>query len=575
MAVTIEDYAFFAEATLSPHDDGNRHGLPSMARLADGRILAAWSRYKEGSSDFGVVGACSSDGGCSWTPPQVLIDHKGLLDADPSIVVSGDRVLVTATTVSFAEGIRSSVTSCIRSEDSGKTWSEVYEIPMNHRYTCGKCHRGLRLKSGTLLMGYSWDVICEQGRTLQSEGQMDLRAGVMRSTDNGITWTNGGDTHATYEKIAGGAVSGTDEPAIVELEAGSIYMLMRTGSTHLYEARSKDEGKTWHDIQPSPLTGTNAPAALTRFEVKARNGILAVWDNAKDRFPLCAAASFDGGRTWTKPKDIAQPYTSGQASYPSCDQAPDGTLLAVWQQDLPGGRVVRLARFSLAWLLQEKPAAPPPPAPALKPMTIVLFGESTTAPRGPLRVFGQLLEQDLPAHGIQPKIINRGAGGEITAAARERFDRDVLVEKPDVVTIYYGLNDAAVDVWKGATAPRVPVKQFEENLRYFVGRLKAQGARPILLTPNPCAWTAQERELYGKPPYNPGDPDGHNVVLKDYVNAVRAVAHDEQTSLLDVFKIFQDYAGGNSLQDLLLDGVHPNDLGHRIIADGVLQILSP
>jgi len=570
-AVPREASALFAQSTIASHEDGRNHGLPSMARLGDGRILVVWSRFAPGSSDFAIVGAFSTDGGASWTPPHTFIDHEGVLDADPSIVVSGSRVFVTCTTVAPG-GIHKSATWCVRSEDDGHTWSTPYEIPMNHRYTCGKCHRGLRLKSGTLLLGYSWDVLCEKGETLTTEGQMDLRAGVMRSTDNGETWHNAGDTHATYDKVSGGAVSGTDEPAIVELDDGSIYMLMRTGSSHLYEARSTDEGQTWLGIQPSPLTGSNAPAALSRFEAKGRRGIFVVWDNALVRYPLCAAASFDGGRTWTEPKDIALPYTGGQASYPSCVQARDGTLLAVWQQDVPGGRDVRLARCSPAWILEEDTGTAATASP--QPLTVVLFGDSTTAPRGPLRVFAQLLAEELPGRGVQAKVINAGVGGNTTTMARKRFERDVLAHKPDVVTLFFGLNDAAVDVWKDAKTPRVPLEQFEQNLRYFVEKLRALGAKCILMTPNPMAWTAELTKMYGKPPYDVNDPDGFNIILKDYAASVRAIAKDENVPLIDVYALFQERAKEGSLHALLLDGMHPNDLGHRIIAHEVMTHLT-
>ncbi len=183
---------------------------------------------------------------------------------------------------------------------------------------------------------------------------MHLRSGVMRSTDNGETWHNSGDViNPPYEKVSATAIMGNCEPAIVELEDGSIYMLMRTGSNHLYEARSYDEGKTWTEVGPSPLRGTNAPAALCQFKVGQRRGILCVWDNARKRFPLCAAASFDGGKTWSRPTDIAGPTGGSQASYPDCAQADDGMLTAVWQQGVRGGREVRFARFNLAWLLHE------------------------------------------------------------------------------------------------------------------------------------------------------------------------------------------------------------------------------
>ncbi|MEA1952431.1 MAG: sialidase family protein, partial [Planctomycetota bacterium] len=130
-------------------------------------------------------------------------------------------------------------------------------------------------------------------------------------------------------------------------------MLARTGSTHLYESRSTDEGRTWTTARPSPLFGCNAPAALCRFEADGRRGIMCVWNNAIARHPLSAAASFDGGKTWSKPKSVSGPTGGPQASYPTCTQAADGTLVAVWQQDTPGGRDIRSAQFNLAWLLHD------------------------------------------------------------------------------------------------------------------------------------------------------------------------------------------------------------------------------
>ena len=120
-------------------------------------------------------GAFSADQGRHWSAPKCLLKTSTGRDYDPSLVVSGPRILLT-TTVTAGSGIGRSTTQCVRSDDNGQSWSPLYEIPMHHRYSCGKTHHGLRLKSGTLLMGYSWDLLCEQGKTLQEEGQMHLRA---------------------------------------------------------------------------------------------------------------------------------------------------------------------------------------------------------------------------------------------------------------------------------------------------------------------------------------------------------------------------------------------------------------
>jgi hypothetical protein len=79
-----------------------------------------------------------------------------------------------------------------------------------------------------------------------------------------------------------------------------------------------------------------------------------VWDNSpQNRWPLEAAISEDNCSTWSKPKVIVDPGM--QASYPSVTQAADGTIVAVWQQQLPEnkGREIRLARFNRAWLLSH------------------------------------------------------------------------------------------------------------------------------------------------------------------------------------------------------------------------------
>ena len=436
---------FFERFVIASHKTVKMNCYPCLARLDDGRLMVVWSASPDKRNK--IVGAFSN-AGRTWSAPVTLIETPGGRDYDPSLVVSGDRIFVTSTTLPHEGGIHTSTTWCTRSDDSGRTWGERYKIPMNRRYTCGKTHRGLRLRSGTLLMGYSWDVICEKGETLTSEGQMHLRASVMRSTDDGGSWQNGGDTDAAYDKVAEGAVLGTDEPAIVELDDGSIYMLMRTGSPYLYEAHSVDEGKTWTQVGPSPLRGTNAPAALCRFRVGERRGIMAVWDNGRTRYPLCAAASFDGGETWSRPRDIAGPTDGRQASYPNCDQAADGTLVAVWQQDVPGGRDVRCARFDLAWLLQNpgrelqkelhKVALPlltgeakgynsGDPA-AASPRWTVHRGGGTYAPGGPLRLvpMGGYFIDNQPGTWdgtkdklveLRMRVLSRKKGGESHSAA--------------------------------------------------------------------------------------------------------------------------------------------------------------
>ena len=59
-----------------------------------------------------------------------------------------------------------------------------------------------------------------------------------------------------------------------------------------------------------------------------------------------------------------------------------------------------------------------------------------------------------------------------------------------------------------------------------------------------------------------------NRLLLTYVAAVRELALEESVELVDIDAAFRDYARGHgSLDDLLLDGMHPNQHGQRIVAE--------
>ena len=212
-------------------------------------------------------------------------------------------------------------------------------------------------------------------------------------------------------------------------------------------------------------------------------------------------------------------------------------------------------------------AAPP----ATEPVTIVAFGDSTTAVRGETVIYAAILPEEL--HNVQ--VINAGVPGNTTEMARTRFDADVLSHQPQVAIIQFGINDSMVDVWKTppATLPRVSLERYEANLRHFVRTLKSNNTRVLLMTPNPLRWTPKLKEMYGRLPYQPDDPDGLNIRLATYCEVVRRVAREEGAELIDVQQAFFEQAQkqGVSVDKLLLDGMHPNDQGHRIVADLLIE----
>jgi len=207
--------------------------------------------------------------------------------------------------------------------------------------------------------------------------------------------------------------------------------------------------------------------------------------------------------------------------------------------------------------------------------TIVAFGDSITAPRKNVTTYSDLIREEFQKKHFDIKVINAGVPGDTTAKAKARFEKDVLARNPDLVIIQLGTNDAAVDVWKKppATASRVPIGDYEQNLREFIITLKVRKAKIILVTPPPTRWTEKLKKMYGKPPYNPNDEDGFNVILKNYVQSIRKVAKEENVVLIDLNKEYYKYhkVKGRTMDDLLLDGMHPNNKGQELEAELLLK----
>ncbi len=215
-----------------------------------------------------------------------------------------------------------------------------------------------------------------------------------------------------------------------------------------------------------------------------------------------------------------------------------------------------------------------------KPFTLVTFGDSTTAPREvdgkALRVYANILEEDLVRRGIRGRVINAGVGGNNTDQARARFETDVVAHDPDLVIIQFGLNDSCIDLWDGKDHPRISLETYTANLRYFVETLLEEDCDVILMTANPMRWTEPLLKLYGHAPYDVKDPWGFNLTNRKYADAVRALAADLDVPLVDVYQGFYDYGGvaGQAAEDLLLDGMHPNDRGHAMIAKWLLEAMA-
>lgn len=206
-----------------------------------------------------------------------------------------------------------------------------------------------------------------------------------------------------------------------------------------------------------------------------------------------------------------------------------------------------------------------------KEMVVVAFGNSTTAPRKNIeKVYAVRLHELLKEAGIENKVINSGVGSSHTGSikdndfakvvhAMDRFDKSVLSHHPDLVTINFGLNDAWQDDGVNGTS-RIPVQDYRKNLSYFIDQIQKQGGKVILLPPNPIG-AKFERSRYKR--------------VKQYMKTAKKLAKEKKIPFLNTWKLFYDYVKGNpkGVDSLLLDGIHPGDKGHELIADALAKMI--
>ena len=210
------------------------------------------------------------------------------------------------------------------------------------------------------------------------------------------------------------------------------------------------------------------------------------------------------------------------------------------------------------------------------PLTVVALGDSTTAVddwsgQG-VEVYPDLLPGALAACGLRARVVNAGICGTTTRDAVARLDRDVRAHAPGLVVVQFGINDSWIDADEGSREPRLTREEYRENLRTLLRTLAADGARVVLMTPNPMRWADPFYiDVFEKVPglLDTRCERGLDALLDLYAQDARDVARAEAVPLVDVHRAFEEYGAepGQSVADLLLegDGIHPSAAGQRLV----------
>lgn len=152
-------------------------------------------------------------------------------------------------------------------------------------------------------------------------------------------------------------------------------------------------------------------------------------------------------------------------------------------------------------------------------------------------------------------VINRGISGNRAIDLVGRWEEDCIGIRPDVATILIGINDC----WrKYDSNDETPVEDYRNRVDWLLKELREKtDACIILMEPFVLPYPADRKEW--------------RVTLDPEIHALRELAGKYRTGFIPLDGIMNQAAILYGNEAVCADGVHPTDLGHRVIADAWLR----
>lgn len=202
--------------------------------------------------------------------------------------------------------------------------------------------------------------------------------------------------------------------------------------------------------------------------------------------------------------------------------------------------------------------------------TVVFIGDSITDcgrrdsafpfGDGYVRMVIDLIAARYPDRRIE--YFNHGIGGDTSTGLRNRWGDDVLVHKPDWVSVMIGINDLHQTLLNPNESGRVPPDLYARAYEDFLTRTRKDTTAGIVLM-DPFYISTES------------DPAGARTkvlaLLRRYVAVVRKMARQFDAIHVPLHDIFQRQLRYRAPDAFCPEPVHPNDAGHRVIAEAFLS----
>lgn len=325
-------------------DEVSCYRIPSIATATNGDLIVAIDERVPSCGDLkwseniNIVIRRSEDNGKTWSEIKTIVDYPpGKSASDPSMIVDEitEEIFLFYNYMDLQKEKDVYYLHVVKSGDHGKNWSEPIDI--TSQICKPEWHHDFKfITSGRGIQTRS-------GKLLHCMVNLDNGLHVFGSDDHGVSW------YLIDTPILPG-----NESKIAELADGRWMINSRmNGPGMRYIHVSSDEGMTWESAADSNLIDPGCNASFIRYTTindgHDKNRLLFANANKSDaRENMCVRISYDEGKTWTKGKCI---YTGGSA-YSSLTILKNGNIGLFFEKDDYQENV--FVRFSLEWLSKEK-----------------------------------------------------------------------------------------------------------------------------------------------------------------------------------------------------------------------------
>ena len=161
------------------------------------------------------------------------------------------------------------------------------------------------------------------------------------------------------------------------------------------------------------------------------------------------------------------------------------------------------------------------------------------------------------SRGIEVRI--KGIASNRTYHLCDRLTKDCINYKPDAVIMLIGVNDA----WERYVPEDYPPnpRDTEVHLREIYRRLRHELPNTQILYLMPFLVDAVEEKL----PFHK--------TLDEWRGVYKAIAEENGAVIVDLQQVIDEEQKKTSPVKLAIDGVHPTNYGHKVIADAVMKVI--